>query len=121
MSSCNGISSAAICQVSCNLSRQLQFSSSADIVSEASSCNFLPTVADTAISRQSSSQVQFTPLRQQTACAYVSENKQQAVQWANSTHWLRQAAKQIAATYTHRAFFTYIYASHKFEKHHVAA
>ena len=50
----------------------------------------------------------------------MSENKQPAAQWANNTQ-CRRAAKQIAATYTHRSFFIYIYAGHKFGKHHVAA
>ena len=63
----------------------------------------------------------FTPLRQQTASAYVSENKKRAVQWANSTQWLRRAAKQIAETYSDRAFLMYIYGGDKLEKHQVAA
>ncbi len=63
----------------------------------------------------------FTPLRQQTACAYVSEQTKRAAQWANSTQWLRRAAKQIAATYSNRAFFMYIYGGDKLEKHHLAA
>ncbi len=63
----------------------------------------------------------FIPLRQQTACAYVPENKKRAAQWANSTQWLRRAAKQIAATYSNRAFFMYIYGGDKLEKHQVAA
>ena len=63
----------------------------------------------------------FTPLRQQTASAYVSENKKRAVQWANSTQWLRRAAKQIVETYSDRAFLMYIYGGDKLEKHQVAA
>ena len=38
-----------------------------------------------------------------------------------TTTQCRRAAKQIAATYTHRSFFIYIHAGHRFGKHHVAA
>jgi len=51
----------------------------------------------------------------------VSENSKQATQWADNTQWLRRAAKQIAATYSHRAIFMYIYGGHNVERHHVAA